>query len=72
MKSGGYAREGTKIFDVKELIGKIFRTKDLASGAAILWGHARRVSFADSLEGYKGSRHRSGVMGEHRKWTTAS
>jgi len=35
-----------KIFDVKELIGKIFRTKDLAFATTILWGHARRVSFA--------------------------
>jgi hypothetical protein len=38
----GKSRE---IFDVKELIAKIFRTKDLAFAATALWGHARRVSF---------------------------
>jgi hypothetical protein len=35
-----------KIFDVKELIGKIFRTEDLASAATVPRGHAQRVSFA--------------------------
>jgi putative transposase len=47
--SSGMSRfrgKSRKIFDVKELIGKIFRTKDLASAASVLWGHARRVSFA--------------------------
>jgi hypothetical protein len=34
-----------EIFDVKELIGKIFRIKDLASAGILLWGHAKRVSF---------------------------
>jgi hypothetical protein len=39
----GKSRE---IFDVKELIGKIFRIKNLAFAATNLWGHARRVSLA--------------------------
>jgi hypothetical protein len=39
-------RKSRKIFDLKELIGKIFRTKDLASAAIVLKGHAERVSFA--------------------------
>jgi hypothetical protein len=39
-------RNSRKIFDVKELTGKIFRTKDLASTGIVLKRHARRVSFA--------------------------
>jgi hypothetical protein len=39
----GKSRE---IFDVKELIGKIFRTKDLAFAALVVREHAGRVSFA--------------------------
>jgi hypothetical protein len=42
----GLRGEFGKTFDVKELIGKIFWTKDLASAAGVLWGDARRVSFA--------------------------
>jgi hypothetical protein len=45
VESSGYAGERTKIFDFKELIGKIFRTKHLAHDARVLQGHARRVTF---------------------------
>ena len=43
-----------KIFDVKELIGKIFRTKNLASIASVLWGHARRFSLVYRMGGTQG------------------
>jgi len=46
-RSSGMSRlrgKSRKIFDVKELIGKIFRTKNLVSVATILLGHARRIS----------------------------
>jgi hypothetical protein len=45
-KLRGKSRE---IFDVKELIVKIFRIKDLAFTAAVLWGHARRVRLTYSM-----------------------
>lgn len=37
------ARDQTKIFDVKELTCKIFRTKHLAHVVLIFEGHTRRV-----------------------------
>jgi hypothetical protein len=40
-----------KIFDVKELTGKIFRTRNLASVATVLLGHARRFSFVYRVGG---------------------
>ena len=43
-----------KISDVKELIGKIFRTKDLASAASVIQEHARRISFAYYARGLRG------------------
>ena len=48
-RSSGMSRlrgKSRKIFDVKELIVKIFRTKHLASAVTVLWGHARRIRFA--------------------------
>ena len=45
LESEAYARESTKIFGFKELIDKIFRTKDLASEKLVLRRYARRVSY---------------------------
>jgi hypothetical protein len=53
-----------KIFDVKELIGKIFRTKDLGSTASVLWGHARRFSFVYRVRGVQGRWSQFRVMDE--------
>jgi hypothetical protein len=45
MESGTYTRDSTKIFGFKELIAKIFRTKDLASGTVAPGRYARRVMY---------------------------
>ena len=45
VESKVYALESTKIFGFKELIDKIFRTKDLASGKFVLRRYARRVIY---------------------------
>jgi hypothetical protein len=45
MESGTYTRDSTKIFGFKELIAKIFRTKDLASGTVVPGRYAQRVSY---------------------------
>src|SRR5580700_1988324 len=45
VESRGYAGESSKIFGFKELIGKIFRTKDLASGTILPGRYAQRVSY---------------------------
>ena len=36
----GLRRKSRKIFELKERIGKIFRTKDLASAAIVHYAHA--------------------------------
>ena len=50
VESRFYARESIKIFGFKELIDKIFRTKDLASGESVPRRYARRDSFGDLSE----------------------
>jgi hypothetical protein len=45
VESEVYVREMSKIFDVKELTGKIFRTKHLALAVLVFEEHARRVRF---------------------------
>jgi hypothetical protein len=45
LESEVYARESTKIFGFKELIDKIFRTKDLASANFVLRRYAQRVIY---------------------------
>jgi hypothetical protein len=47
VESRFYAGESIKIFAFKELIGKIFRTKDLASRESVPRRYAQRDSFAD-------------------------
>jgi hypothetical protein len=49
MESGTYTLETTKIFGFKELIDKIFRTKDLASGITVPRRYARRVTYIGSI-----------------------
>jgi hypothetical protein len=58
-----YAREEAKIFDVKELTGKIFRTKHLASQAY----DARIGARATYLGGGDAQRARSDVTGRKFK-----
>jgi hypothetical protein len=43
----GLRGKSGEIFDVKELIGKIFRRKDLETAAIVRQEHAERASFAD-------------------------
>jgi hypothetical protein len=47
VESRFYPGESIKIFGFKELIDKIFRTKDLASGESVPRRYAQRDSFAD-------------------------
>jgi hypothetical protein len=52
LQSSGMSRlrgKSREIFDVKELIGKILRIKDLAFTPTVLWGHARRISMTYSV-----------------------
>jgi hypothetical protein len=58
------SKKQMKIFDVKESIGKIFRTKDLASTASVLWGHAQRFSLVYTVGQAQGRSSQFRVMDE--------
>jgi hypothetical protein len=57
-------REKAKIFEFKELIDKIFRTKDLASGAVVLGRYARRAFISHLARAGIGAGSKMSVMGE--------
>jgi len=63
--------ESRELSDVKELIGKIFRTKDLAS-AAVLWNTRGQAASPTKPEECEGRCHGSDVTGERWEREAAS
>jgi hypothetical protein len=64
VESGTYGEESTKISGSKELIGKIFRTKDLVSGTVVPGRYAQRVSYIGSSGAAIGGKSRLSVTDE--------